>query len=69
MARVFMLLGAVTGARTINSLSVNGRCVTWQTFRDIDPDELVNMDFLVAFDRTQAAPQSVCLNEGVSENM
>ena len=29
---------------------------------DIDPDETTNMSFLLALDRTQAAPQSFCLN-------
>ena len=30
---------------------------------DIDPKEPVNMAFLLAFELTQAAPHSVCLND------
>ena len=37
--------------------------------RDIDPDESVNMSILLAFERTQAAPQSLCLNDAASNNM
>ena len=33
------------------------------TVRDIDPGELVNMPFLIAFELTQAAPQSFWLND------
>ena len=37
--------------------------------RDIDPDESVNMSILLAFERTQPAPQSLCLNDAASKNM
>ena len=33
------------------------------TVRDIDPDEPVNMSFLLAFELVQAAPQSFRLND------
>ena len=36
---------------------------------DIDPGEPLNMKFLVAFEWTQAAPQSCCLNEVAPINM
>ena len=37
--------------------------------RDIDPDERTNMSFWLAFELTQAAPQSCCLNDPAFENM
>ena len=39
------------------------------TVRDIDPRDPPNIKFLLAFERTQGAPQSVCLNAVASENM
>ena len=39
------------------------------TVRGIDPDDSRNMYFLFAFERTQAAPQSVCLNDTAPENI
>ena len=39
------------------------------TSDDIDPNDPVNMAFLVAFEWTQASPQSLCWNEVASKNM
>ena len=39
------------------------------TLFDIDPDEPENMSVLLAVDRTQASPQSVCSNDVAYENM
>ena len=41
----------------------NGGVVVVQAVSDIDPDEPINMFFLLAFELTQAAPQSFCLND------
>ena len=62
--------GVVIGVRAISSRSGIGRRDTCRrvacvgaglflhAFRDIDPAELTNMYSLLAFDWTQAAPQS-----------
>ena len=36
---------------------------------DIDPDDPVNMSYLLASEWTQAAPQSFCLNDAAWKNM
>ena len=40
-----------------------------QTCDEIDPYEPPNMEYLVAFERTQAAPHSFCLNDDAVCNM
>ena len=37
--------------------------------RDIDPDDPLNMYHLLAFEWTQVAPQSFCLNDFASRNI
>ena len=49
-------------ARLSSALEENV-AVAVHTVRDIDPDEPVNMSFLLAFELTQAAPQSFWLND------
>ena len=63
MARMIVLTGVVIGARTINSRSINGRRGILQIDRGIDADDPANMTFLLAFEWTQAAPHSFCLND------
>ena len=69
MASVLMLTGVVIDAPTISSRSgIGRRDIYWRmvvkvhTRDDIDPKLPVNMAFLLAFERTQAAPHSLCLN-------
>ena len=76
---VLVFTAVVTGAPSIRSRSELGRCdiygrvvVKVHASDDIDPYEPVNMAFLLAFERTQAAPHSVCLNDAACcecENM
>ena len=75
-----VLAGAAIGVLTMSSRSGTGRCDTYcrlvnvvvsvvadvHTFHDIDPGELVNIMFLLAFEWTQAAPQSVCWKDVAS---
>ena len=53
-AGVVVLAGVVTGVHTV---------------RDIDPGERSNIECLLAFECTQAAPQSWCLNDVACMNM
>ena len=77
LASALVLTGVEIGARTsFSSRSLDGRRVTYwrtipevHTFRDIDPRDAVNMAFLLAVERTQASPQSFCLNDIASQNM
>ena len=61
--------GVLIGVRAIRSRAGVGRLArVWaalssHTVRDIDPEELVNMNFFLAREWTQAAPQSFCLND------
>ena len=74
-----VLTDAVLGVLPMSSRSVIGRrdmywrvlCVVADahTVRDIDPKDPKNMFALLALDRTQAAPQSFCLNDDANENM
>ena len=48
---------------------VAGASVVVHTVGDIDPGEKSNMICFVAFERTQAAPQSVCLNDFAPKNI
>ena len=78
-----MLAGVVIGKSSTSSRSGNGRRVAyWRVARvvasvgdnmcticDIDPDDPSNMRFLLAFECTQAAPESLFLNETVPQNM
>ena len=43
--------------------------VDGHTVRDMDPGEPSNMSILLAFDLTQAAPQSFCSNDSASSNI
>ena len=71
--------GVLIGFLTMSSRSVIGErdtccCVVGadlHAVRDIDPDgpANINMSFLLAFELTQAIPQSFCLNEAASKNM
>ena len=54
------------------TIAVDGRentGVVAHVVEDIDPDELANMENLVAFEWTQASPQSFCLNEVAPKNI
>ena len=74
-----VLTDVLIGVRAMSSRSVIGRRDTYcrvlcvvanvHTVRDIDPDEPLNMSFLLALDWTQAAPQSSCLNDVASPNI
>ena len=76
LAIVEVLAGAptdvVTGVRTISSRSGIGRRDTYggvvcvHTVREIDPGDASNINSLLAFEWTQATPQSVCLNDVAS---
>jgi len=46
-----------------------GASVDVHTVRDIDPGERTNISFLLAVACTQAASQSVCLNDAAPMNM
>ena len=48
---------------------VAGVATEVHTVPDIDPDDPMNISLWLAFDRTQAAPQSFWLNDTASENM
>ena len=72
MASVLMLPGVVISGRTISSRSGKGRSDTYglavakgHTNDDIDPDDPANMAFLLAVERTQAAPHNLCLKDDV----
>ena len=77
--KVAVLTNVVVGVRTISSRSGIDLCVTClrvdgegaasHTVREIDPGEPSNMRCLLAFERTQARPQSFCLNDFASVNM
>ena len=70
LAILEVMAGALTDAgigvlTAISSRSVIGRRVTYwcagpHTVGDIEPDERSNIWLLLAFEWTQAAPQSVC---------
>ena len=66
----------LVGVLIISSLSIIGcreAYTCWgtdvHTVRDIDPGEPSNISFLLASDRTQAAPQSSCLNDAACANI
>ena len=73
------LTTVVIGVRAISSRSgVGRRVIYWRvsgvgaaahTVSEIDPGEPVNMNFLLAFEWTQAAPQSFWLNDVAPWNM
>ena len=73
------LTTVVIGMRAISSRSGVGRCVAYgrvvgvwvaaHTVSEIDPGEPANMNFLLAFESTQTAPQSFWLKEFASRNM
>ena len=75
IVEVIAATDGVTGVRTINSRSGIGRRVASRgvvcvhTVRDIDPGDLSNINSLLAFEWTQATPQSVCLNDLASRNI
>ena len=46
-----------------------GTEVIAHTVADIDPSDPANMPVLLAFELTQATPQSFCLNELAPKNM
>ena len=74
-----VVIGVCISSRPrIRSYHFNGRVVTGKrlrdtldlhTVRDTDPDEPTNTSLLLAFERTQAAPQSLRLNDTASANM
>ena len=80
---VGVLTDAVIGVCTTSSRSGNGRRVMcWRvagvvagvetdvhTVTGIDPDEPINIPILLAFECTQAAPQSLRLNDAAFQNM
>ena len=69
MVSVLTLTDVVIGIRTSSRPGISRRDKYWRvvvkvhTCDDIDPNEPANMSFLLAFERTQAAPHSVCLND------
>ena len=81
---VLSILGVIAGVPTdvliggwpiISSRSGIGRRDTClrdggeHTFRDIDPGEPANIRFFLAFERTQAGSQSLCLNDSACINI
>ena len=75
---VAALGNVVMGVRDISSRSVIGRrdarvrvAVTEHAFRfrEIAPDDPSNMPLLLAFERRQAFPQSICLKDVASRNI
>ena len=63
----------VVGTRGVGTGTVGtgavGTGVGVHTVSDIDPDEPANIELLLAFEWTQAAPQSFCLNDVACRNM
>ena len=59
MASVLVLTGVVIGRRDTYRRVV----LEEHTRADIEPNDPVNMSFLLAFERTQAAPHNFCLND------
>ena len=74
-----VLTTVIIGMRAISSRSgIGGRVIYWRvagveaaahTVSEIDPGEPANMNFLLAFESTQTAPQSFWLKEFASRNM
>ena len=71
---VLVLASVVSGTPSISFRSgIRRRDTCWRvvvkvhTRDDIDPNEPVNMAFLLAFERTQAAPHNLCLNDAVCQ--
>ena len=76
IASVLVMTDVVIGARTISSRpGIGRRDAYWRgvakvhTCDDIDGNVLANMCFLLAFEWTQAAPHSFCLNDAACQNM
>ena len=76
MPSVFMLVGAEVVSTISFRLEIDRKGDTYcrvvvklHPCDEIDPNAPVNMSFLLAFERTQAAPQSFCLNDAACKNM
>ena len=67
-AEVIAIVFLSAGIGELTTLT-SSRSSRLQTMRDIEPDEPANMRIFLAFERTQATPQSFCRNDVASINM